>query len=151
MAKFYGRFDYAIDSKGRVNIPAKFRNALHPEAQKTFTICRAPNNCLRAYPKDKWDAYEDELESRPETEATLKHKRLLYNTLTDASLDSQGRISLSANQIGIAQIVKEITLIGQASYIEIWNTEAYDAYQNEYKVEFDSMFYNSVEAGMAKK
>jgi len=151
MAGFHGRFDYTIDSKGRVNIPAKFRSMLNPDAHETFTICRAPGGCLRAYPKDRWDVREAELESRPETEATLKHKRLLYNTLTDSTLDAQGRIALSANQITIGKIAKEVTLVGQAEYIEIWNTAAYDAYQSQFEDDFDSMFYSSVETGMTKK
>jgi len=150
MAKFHGRFDYTIDNKGRVNIPAKFRSALNPDANETFTICRAPNNCLRAYPKDKWDVVENELESRPETEATLRHKRLLFSSLSDSTLDGQGRVSLSANQLALAKITKEVTLVGQSSYIEIWNTEAYNAYQNQFEDDFDSMFFSSVEAGLRK-
>jgi MraZ protein len=152
MAKFHGRFDYSTDNKGRVNIPSKFRSALNPEANETFIICRAPNSCLRAYPKDVWETYENELMSRPETPAALSHKRLLYNTLTDSTLDTQGRISLSGKQMEIAGIVKEVTLVGQATYIEIWNTQRYDAYQNQYSSDdFDTMFFNAVEAGIAKQ
>lgn len=151
MAGFHGRFDYTIDSKGRVNIPAKFRSMLNPDAHETFTIFRAPGGCLRAYPKDRWDVREAELESRPETEATLKYKRLLYNTLTDSTLDSQGRISLSAKQITIGKITKEITLVGESEYIEIWNTAAYDEYLNQNEEDYDSMFYSSVENSVVRK
>lgn len=150
MGLFHGRFDYSADAKGRVNIPAKFRKELSPEANETFIICRAPDGCLRAYPRNLWEVYEAELASRPETPQTLRHKRLLYNTLADSTLDSQGRISLSPAQMGIAAITKEVTLIGQANYVEIWDTSRYETYLNETD-DFDTMFYQSVEAGLAKK
>ena len=61
MSRFRGRYDYTIDAKGRVNIPSKFRKSLSPEAAETFVICQGPGRCLRAYPQDVWDRYEDEL------------------------------------------------------------------------------------------
>jgi MraZ protein len=151
VVKFHGRFDYSTDSKGRVNIPSRFRSALNPEANENFIICRAPGGCLRAYPKDVWETYENELMSRPETPDVLNHKRVLYNTLTDSTLDAQGRISLSAKQMELAGIVKDVTMVGQASYIEIWNTAAYDEYQKQFDNNFDTMFFNAVAAGEVRK
>ena len=151
LTRFHGSFSYSIDNKGRVNIPARFRGVLNPAAQETFTICRAPDGCLRAYPNDLWEIYEAELVSRPETPETLRHKRLLYNTLTDSTMDGQGRISLSAKQMEIAGITKEVTLVGQANYIEIWDSARYSAYQQQFEDDFDTMFFQSVEAGIPKK
>jgi len=150
MGSFHGRFDYSIDAKGRVNIPAKFRKSLSPEAEETFIICRAPDGCLRAYPNDLWKAYETELASRPETPETLRHKRLLYSTLAESTLDAQGRISLTSAQMTLAGITKDISLVGQANYIEIWDTMKYDSYLSSAD-DFDSVFFQSVEAGIAKK
>jgi MraZ protein len=150
MGFFHGRFDYSIDSKGRVNFPAKFRKVFRPEAAETLIICRAPDGCLRAYPRDLWDTYEAELATRPETPETLRHKRLLYNTLSDSTIDAQGRISLTPAQMTIAGIAKEVTLIGQANYVEIWDTSKYETYLGNTD-DFDSVFYQSVEAGMGKK
>jgi MraZ protein len=150
VARFHGKFDYSIDNKGRVNIPAKFRNSLNPEANDMFTLCRAPGGCLRAYPHDTWEKYEEELLARPETPETLHHKRLLYSTLTDSTLDAQGRITLSPTQIQIAGITKEVTLVGQASYIELWDTVRYDTYHSEHGEDFDQMFFQSVEKGLTR-
>jgi MraZ protein len=150
MGRFHGRFDYSIDAKGRVNVPAKFRKALSPEALETFIICRAPDGCLRAYPNDLWEAYESELASRPETPDTLRHKRLLYSTISDSVLDAQGRITLTPAQMKLATIAKDVSLVGQANYIEIWDTERYNAYLGSAD-DFDSVFFQSVETGIAKK
>ncbi len=150
MARFRGEFDYSIDAKGRLNIPAKFRRALSPEASETFAICQAPNNCLRAYPQDGWERYEDELAARPQTHGALRHLRLLQSTLTDSKLDAQGRISLSGKQIAIAGINKNVTLVGHYGFIEIWETEKYREYIGSGE-DFDKVFFDSVEVGMQNK
>jgi MraZ protein len=149
MGCFHGRFDYSIDIKGRVNFPAKFRKELNPQANETFVICRGPNKCLRAYPKDMWNEYEAKLDSLPETPQTLRHKRLLFNTLSDTTFDAQGRITLTSAQMTIAEITKEVTIVGQAKFVEIWNTENYERYLNQ-EDDFDEVFFQTVEIGMPK-
>ena len=149
MSRFRGCFDYSIDAKGRVNIPAKFRKGLNPAAGDTFVIVRGPTNCLRAYPQDLWDEYEFELVSRPETPETLRHKRLLFSLLSDSTLDSQGRITLTAKQMAIAGISKDVTLVGQSNYIEIWDSNRYQEYLAS-SDDFDEMFFQSVEAGLKR-
>jgi MraZ protein len=150
MAGFHGKYDYSIDIKGRVNIPAKFRKSLATEAAETFIICRAPDDCLRAYPQNLWSAYVTELNSRPETEGTIIYKRKLYGTVSESTLDAQGRITLMANQLAIAGITKEVSLIGNENYIEIWDTAKYTEYISGGD-DFDTVFYQSVQAGLLKK
>jgi MraZ protein len=102
---------------------------------------------LRAYPQDVWDRYEDELAGRPQTPETLKHRRLLYAALSDSTLDAQGRITLTASQMGNASIAKSVTLVGQNEYIEIWDADTFAAYVGSGD-DFDAMFFKSVEAGL---
>ena len=111
MNRFRGRYNYTVDAKGRINVPAKFRKALSPEANETFVVVRAPDDCLRAYPQDSWDRYEERLRSRPESPHTVKVQRLIYSTLSESHLDSQGRITLAPNQLEIAAISKDVLLI----------------------------------------
>jgi MraZ protein len=149
MSRFRGRYDYAIDEKGRVNIPAKFRKALSPDANETFVICRAPNGCLRAYAQDVWNKYEDELSSRPQTPETLRHQRLVYNTLAESTLDAQGRVSLTTLQMSMVGLIKNVTLIGQNGYIELWDTDRFNTYVGNQE-DFDEVFFKSVESGVRK-
>ena len=151
MLRFHGKYTYSIDSKGRVSIPSKFRSALHPDAHDTFIICQGPNGCLRAYPHNVWEIQEKKLLSRHETQQTLHHRRLLYNNLTDSTLDTQGRITLSQSQKDIAGITKEATLVGQADYVEIWNVARYESYLKEIQENFDQMSFQSVETEIANK
>lgn len=148
MARFRGTFNYSIDSKGRVNIPSKFRNLLSEEGNDTVIICRGPDRCLRAYPLDSWEKFEEELISRREKAEVTRIKRQLYNTLTDQTIDSQGRISLSSKQMKMAGITKEVTLSGQANFIEIWDKKRFEQFQEENEDTFDNVFYQSVDAGV---
>lgn len=150
MAGFHGKYDYSIDVKGRVNIPAKFRKSLAPDAADTFIICRAPNKCLRAYPQNVWSAYVAELNSRPETIETLTYKRKLYATVSESTLDAQGRIMLMPNQMSVAGITKEVSLVGHENYIEIWDTARYTEYLSG-DDDFDAVFFQSVQAGIINK
>ena len=146
MLGFHGKYNYSVDLKGRVNIPAKFRKALTPESADTFVVCRAPGGCLRAFPQNFWHAYVAELNGRPETPETVRHKRLLYDTASESTLDAQGRIMLMPNQMTIAGIMREVTLVGHEHYIEIWDSARYTAYLGN-DADFDTVFFQSVQAG----
>jgi MraZ protein len=149
MSHFRGKYDYVADETGRVNMPAKFRKALNPGAAETFVICRAPENCLRAFPQDTWEKYEQEISSRQETPETVRFRRLLYNTVTDSTLDAQGRITLSPSQMKIASITKNVTLIGMNDFIEIWDTATYGNCVGD-GGDFDQVHYGSAKADMKK-
>jgi MraZ protein len=150
MNGFHGKYDYSVDAKGRVNIPAKFRKSLTPDAAETFVVCRAPGGCLRAYPQNFWHMYVAELNARPETPETLRHKRQLYDTTSESKLDAQGRITLMPNQMAIAGISKEIALIGHEHYVELWDSARYAAYLGTDN-DFDAIFFQSVQAGLLNK
>lgn len=150
MTGFHGKYEYSLDAKGRVNIPAKFRKALLPEAAETFILCRAPGNCLRAFPLNYWNAYVAELNNRPETPETVGYKRQFYDTVADSTLDAQGRITLMQNQMAIAGITKNVVLVGHENYIELWDPARYAA-SLAGGSDFDAMFFQSVQAGLLKK
>ena len=147
---FLGRFDYSIDAKGRVNIPAKFRKGLNPEAEETFVICRAPCSCLRPYPMDKQNNRQAELHALPETPERLKFKRHTYGTLSESTLDAQGRVSLTQVQMKLAEITKEVTLVGEGDYVEIWDTEKFNKYIGLDREDdgFDDAHFNIVKSEM---
>ncbi len=143
MARFRGRYDFSIDQKGRINIPSKFRKLLSPAAEDTFVICRAPDGCLWAYPKDEWEKFEDSLVGMPVSREANKFQRMLQNTLNDSTLDRQGRISLTPLQIKIAGIDKEVTIIGRGNYLEIWSTQRFEEYTGKSE-DFDEVYYKTI-------
>ncbi len=143
MARFRGRYDFSIDEKGRINIPAKFRKMLMPEAEETFVICRAPDGCLWAYPKDEWQKFEDLLIAMPVSREVNRFQRVIQNTLNDSTLDRQGRVSLTPLQIKIAGISKEVSIIGRGKYLEIWDTGRFEEYVGSSE-DFDQVYYETI-------
>jgi len=140
MASFRGIYDYQLDTKGRVNIPAKHRKSLSPEAEETFIIVCAPGGCLRAYPKDVWEKYEAKLVALPETPKNDWLKDMIFSSLTEATLDVQGRVMLTPTLIKWAGITKEVTLVGSISYVKLWDTAKYYEYLSS-GGDFDEAFY----------
>jgi MraZ protein len=146
MSKFRGRYDYSIDQKGRINIPAKFRKLLSPEAEETFVICRAPDGCLWAYPKDEWEKFEDSLVAMPMSREMNKFQREMQNTLSDSVLDRQGRVTLTPLQMRIAGIDKDVSIIGRGRCLEIWDTKRFEEYTGT-GGDFDEVYYKTVRLG----
>jgi MraZ protein len=144
MQRFRGYFEYSVDEKGRLNIPAKFRKVVSPEADETFVIVRGPNNCLQAFPQDGWSVFETELDKRPTTPGTVKFKRHLYGSLSDSQLDGQGRITLSPQQLAVAGISKKAIMVGHGNYLEIWSPEKYQEYVGSGD-DFDNVYFQSVQ------
>lgn len=149
MTSFYGSFDYSVDAKGRVNVPAKFRKALSPEAEDTFIVTHGPGNCLRAYPKDVWNRRMAKIAALPATPDNDKIRRFISGTSSDSVIDAQGRIMLSAAQMKYAEITKNVTIIGDMQgYIELWDSDRYRAHIGSMP-DFDALIY-SVEEQLAK-
>jgi MraZ protein len=143
MPRFRGRYDYAVDDKGRCNIPSKWRKELRPEAEETFVICRAPGGCLWAYPQDEWEKFEEKLEAMPRGRESDLIQRMIQNTLSDSVLDKQGRVTLTPLQMEMGGINKAITLIGRRSYVEIWDTARFEQYLGAAE-NFDDIYYAAV-------
>ena len=145
--RFRGRYDFSIDEKGRINIPSKFRKLLYPQAEETFVVCRAPDGCLWAYPKNEWEKFEDELLAMPMNRAVNKFQRTIQNTLSDTKLDRQGRITLTQLQMEIAGITKDVSIIGRGNNLEIWDTKRFEEYTSS-SDDFDEVYYGSIYPGI---
>ncbi len=140
MAGFKGRFEYSVDSKGRVAIPAKMRNAMNPEANGAFTITRGTKRNIYLYPQDRWRKMEEELKEkkmyRRDTEDAVM---LLYMWADDVSLDSQGRIRIPESLKAFAGITDRAVIIGTYDKIQIWNPEALEAHLNGLEEQYETL------------
>ena len=127
---FTGEFRYSIDSKGRVNIPAKFRKALPESSEDTFVVTRGLDENIVVYSLDKWRQKEEELlrlsSIKPEHRA---FKRQATRFATPLKFDSQGRVALPAGLLQHALIQKEVVIIGMIDEIEIWDPEVLKRYE----------------------
>lgn len=145
MSSFKGSFNYTVDSKGRINIPAKMRKNLSPDANNSFVITRGLDNCIFVYPNDEWAKREAELGKLEQTnrEARL-YTRLLLEFASDVELDGQHRISLTKELMEYAKISGDVLILGVFDRIEVWNPDEYkkylDAQQQDYVTVAEKVF-----------
>ena len=120
---FFGRYDYTIDAKGRMNFPAKFREAMGPGE---FVILQWVDHCLFALPMQEVDKLAERLGSE-ELMTSWETTGDLFSNATSVEPDKQGRILLPADFRAYAGIEQEVTIIGNRNHAEIWNTQAWQA------------------------
>lgn len=130
MSPFFGKYSYTVDQKGRMNIPAKFRKVLSPEANDTFISIRGIDQCLFVYPLDVW---KERIVKKVEqlTEVDKNHRyfiREMASNASESTLDKLGRIVVPTELCKLAKINREVLIIGAFHRIELWNPEIYNLY-----------------------
>ena len=129
---YTGESEHSIDDKGRIIVPAKFRDDLGD----TCFLTRGYNKCLNLYAKPDFDALMESLKDPTgmDPEATMLQRRF---AATPVSIDNQGRLSISAPLRDYAGIITEksdkgaVVLFGTDNRIEIWAKDRWDAYNAE--------------------
>ena len=128
---FRGHFEHTIDPKGRLSIPAKFREALAVGLGDKLVI--APNDDgLDVHPLKLWQELEDKVSALPRLDPDKREFRLRYLSRgLDVMLDPQGRIQIAQNYREAAALVKDVVIIGMTDYFEVWNAERWGHHDRE--------------------
>lgn len=122
---FMGEYHHTIDEKGRIIIPAKFREMLGEK----FIVTRGIENCLFIYPNDEWQKIVTKLESLPFTKRDARQfVRFFLSGATIAEFDKQGRVNLTTPLIDYAKLNKDCVVIGTGSRLEIWSSEDWNSF-----------------------
>ena len=119
---FFGRYDYLIDAKGRLNFPPKFRDAMGG----SFVVLGWVDHCLFALPLAEVEKLADKLDSG-ELMDSWAITGDLFSTACEVTPDRQGRILLPAELRRYAGLEKEVTIIGNRGHAEIWATDVWNA------------------------
>lgn len=118
-----GEYNHTIDTKGRLIIPSKFREALGEE----FVVTKGLDGCLFVYDNKEWAAFEEKLKSLPLTNKDARQfVRFFLAGAAIAEVDKQGRILVPSVLREFAGLEKEVVLIGVASRVEIWSKERWE-------------------------
>jgi len=138
---FLGSYNYAIDAKGRISIPAKLRKFVSTEANNTFVLTRGSSKCINIYPMDYWKELVasklDKLNTFDPQDA--KFMRLFLQEATEDSFDSQSRLLVPKKLIDSAEIEKEVIILGMNKYIEVWNPKLYKDYLKEIEEPYENI------------
>ena len=147
MSSFKGQFRYTLGAKGRLNIPAKFRRALAPEANETFVVIRGFDTCLFLYPLDEWNKFEQRLRQLPiNKERNRRFLRMITSNASEDRCDKQGRITIPTDLLKVAHVEKEVLILGVLDKIELWNPDIYqqhvDASDESYEDFAENMMFD---------
>ncbi len=137
---FRGRYEYTIDSKGRVSIPSKFKEILNQQYDDRLVITNY-DHCLVAYPHQEWSVIEEKVKSLPplgkkDSRAFL---RFFYSSGIDCEIDRQGRVLIPQSLRDYANLQKDVVLVGSGKKIEIWNKERWQEEFRKSQESFDQV------------
>ena len=119
---FTGEYLNSLDSKNRLNIPAKFRKALDPVNDRTFVLTKGFDKCLILYPLNEWKKVELQLIQLSSIRSRDRNfVRSITRNATPLQYDSQGRIPIPDTLIEYSNIEKDIKAIGMIKKIELWS------------------------------
>ena len=122
---FKGTSQVSLDSKGRVPMPAKYRNVLRQQFEGKFVITANPDRCLLLYLQSYWDEkVEPQLLKLPDMNKQVRRiKRFFLGHAAECEMNSQGRILLPLSLRQFANLQKNVSLIGQGTKFELWDSE----------------------------
>ena len=129
---FYGEYEHTIDRKGRLIIPAKFRQAFKDHDVKSLFLTRGLDGCLFVFTESEWRVAESRFKQIPFTKGEgRKFNRLFFSGATEVSVDRLGRLLVPKSLKDFAHIKQDVMIVGVSNRIEIWAKEQWQAfYQN---------------------
>ncbi len=133
---FMGEHQHNLDKKGRIILPARFRELLGEK----FVITRGLDNSLFVYPQEEWKALENNLKTLPFTKADARaFMRFFFSGAVECETDKQGRVLIPNNLREYAFLDKEVVVIGVSSRVEIWSKEKWLKYTNDANLSFEKI------------
>jgi len=142
---FIGEYQHIIDVKGRVIMPAKFREGLGEK----FVLTKGLDHCLFAYPNEEWGILEKKLRSLPLTSKDARaFIRFFFAGACECELDKQGRILIPANLREYAGLEKDVVIIGVSTRVEIWSKDRWDEYNSASNLDHEAIVERMAELGI---
>ena len=125
---FLGRFEHSVDTKGRVAVPARFRDRLSGE----LILTRGNDGCLYLFTQGSWEPLAAKLNALPTGDEDARNlRRAVFSSAEPVELDKQGRVIIPDHLRQYAGISGDVSIIGLGEYIEIWDTQAWQKLDSE--------------------
>ena len=122
---FTGEYRHAIDDKGRLAVPARFRAQL----EGGLVVARWLDACLAIFPIPAWEVIAAKVASLPVTDPNARLlQRRLFAQATETELDKQGRVLVPQNLRDLAGLAGEAVVVGGQDHAEIWAPARWDSY-----------------------
>lgn len=128
---FLGEYEHAIDAKGRMAVPARFRSQMTQGA----VISKGMGTCLSVYTVERWEERTAELVAGMAGDELRDFERRIFPSAGEVDLDTQGRIVIPARLRAYANIQSEVTVAGVRDHFEIWDRATWQSYQEHLETE----------------
>lgn len=127
---FRGSFEHAIDDKGRLSIPARYREILKRRRERELILVDPLfDACIVAYPIKTWQQIEQNLLSKGNSDKKFReYARLISAHAVESTVDSQGRILIPPQLREKADLRRDVVIVGVLDKIEIWNRERWASF-----------------------
>lgn len=123
-----GEFEHSLDAKGRLIMPAKLRE----DIGERFVVTKGLDGCLFAFSITEWTNFEEKLKTLPlSNKNSREFTRFFLSGATECEIDKQGRFLIPNNLRQVANLEKEVIIIGVGTRIEIWNKDKWKSYSND--------------------
>ena len=140
-----GEYDHSLDVKGRLIMPAKLRE----DMGEKFIITTGLDGCLFGFSMSEWEKFEDKLKTLPITNKNARNfVRFFLSGATECELDKQGRFLIASKLREVANLDKDVTIIGAGTRIEIWNRESWRQYSSSENISADEIAENMTMLGI---
>ena len=137
---FYGEYEHSLDNKGRIIIPAKFREIFKENYVEKFFITRGLDQCLFVFTEDIWRAQEKKFREMPFTSADARRfNRLYFSGASEVVCDKQGRILIPDYLKTHAEIKDQVMVVGVSDRIEIWAKDRWASFFDANKDSFEDL------------
>ena len=124
---FIGQFAHNLDDKGRVQVPVKWRSLLAEGA----VVTKGFDGSLKLMAKARFAALAQELSELPQSDPLVRaHVRQTLAGAMDVELDKSGRVVIPPYLRNYASLKKSVVLAGLSDFIELWDTETWNSYEN---------------------
>jgi len=134
---FSGKYYYTVDPKGRIIIPAPFREIISSNYSAKLYISNAPfDKCLFIYPLEEWNRLQEQVRSKPRSDEAIRFfLRRVIASAVETEMDKQGRILVPAALREDANINANVVLAGQIEKIELWDRNEWDTLYDPSKID----------------
>lgn len=134
---FSGKYYYTVDPKGRIIIPAPFREIITSNYSSKLYITNAPfDNCLFIYPMEEWNKLQEQIRTKPKSDEAIRFfLRRVIASATETEMDRQGRILVPIALREDAHINSNVVMAGQIERIELWDRSEWDVLFDPAKVD----------------
>jgi len=137
MPAFSGKYYYTIDPKGRIIIPAPFREIISSNYNpKLYIVNAAFDKCLHIYPQEEWNRLEEKVRQLPKMQEEVRFfMRRVIASAQETEIDKQGRILIPAAHREDAGLRSDIVIVGQIEKVELWDRKEWDAVVDTSKID----------------